>query len=52
MAEYTPKLVNDWGQHSTTFINDNPNGTIRLSEQPTFTTHRSGWNYAIHSLIL
>tara|TARA_Y100000592_G_scaffold100357_1_gene180101 strand:- start:1048 stop:2118 length:1071 start_codon:yes stop_codon:yes gene_type:complete len=50
MPEYTSKMVNDWGQHSTTFINDNPNGKIRLTEQPTFTTHRSGWNYAIHSI--
>lgn len=50
MSEYTSKLVNDWGQHSTTFITDNPDGKIRLTEQPTFTTHRSGWNYAIHSI--
>ena len=44
------RTVNEWGQESTTVLEENPNGKIKLTEQPTFTTHRSGWNYAMMSL--
>ena len=50
MPEANIKKVNDWGQDSTSYIYENPKGKIKLTEQPTFSTHRSGWAYAINAL--
>lgn len=50
MADSQIKTVNDWGQDSTSYTYSNPHGKIRLTQQPTFSTHRSGWAYAIDSL--
>jgi hypothetical protein len=45
------KSVNkDWGQDSTSVIDSNHLGKIKLTEQPTFSSHRSGWAYAISSI--
>ena len=50
MAEAKVQKVNDWGQDSTSYIYSNPSGKIKLTKQPTFSTHRSGWAYAIDAL--
>ncbi len=50
MTTFKKEKVNDWGQENTSFTQSNSNGKIRLTNQPTFSSHRSGWNYAIHSI--
>ena len=50
MPEIEKEKVNDWGQDSTSYTSENPDGKIRLTEQPTFSTHRSGWAYAIDAI--
>tara|TARA_R100000808_G_scaffold24949_2_gene59774 strand:+ start:717 stop:1787 length:1071 start_codon:yes stop_codon:yes gene_type:complete len=50
MSKVSKVRVNEWGQDTTTFSGDNPNGKIQLTEQPTFSTHRSGWDYAVGAL--
>ena len=50
MSQATKTKVNDWGQDSTSYTYSNPEGKIRLTEQPTFSTHRSGWAYAVGAL--
>ena len=42
--------INDWGQEVTNVSDSNDNGKFNISDQPTFSTHRSGWNYAIDSI--
>ena len=50
MTTFQKEKVNDWGQENTSFTQSNASGKIRLTNQPTFSSHRSGWNYAIHSI--
>ena len=50
MTTFKKEQVNEWGQESTSFTESHSSGKIRLTDQPTFSSHRSGWNYAIHSL--
>ena len=50
MSVKTIAINTDWGQDSTSVTKSNPSGRIRLTEQPTFSSHRSGWAYAISSI--
>ena len=50
MTAFKKEKVNEWGQEKTSFTESNSEGKIKLLNQPTFTSHRSGWNYAIHSI--
>ena len=50
MSSAEKEKINDWGQDSTSYTLENPDGKIRLTEQPTFSTHRSGWAYAIDAI--
>ena len=42
--------INDWGQEETSFTTSNEDGKLKMVDQPTFSTHRSGWNFAIDSI--
>lgn len=50
MSVKTIAINTDWGQDSTSVTKSNPSGKIKLTEQPTFSSHRSGWAYAISSI--
>ena len=41
----------EWGKYERKYIGSNVHGKLNFGKQPVFSSHRSGWQYAIDALL-